>query len=60
MEQREQDRIASAEMAKLADLLRREGYEINGIKAPSRPYVSDGHAGVCLSVNVIRYVPLAT
>jgi hypothetical protein len=57
MEQRETDRIAAEEMGKLADLLRREGYEIHGIRT-GRPYESGKYAGTAITVDIIRYAPV--
>jgi hypothetical protein len=54
MEKREQDRIVAEEMGKLADLLRREGYEVHEIRV-GHPYMSDGYVGMALSVNIIKY-----
>jgi hypothetical protein len=55
MEQPERDHVASEEMGKLADLLRKEGYKPLEMRATTS-YVSSEHVGVCLSANLIRYV----
>jgi hypothetical protein len=54
MEQREQDRIAAEEMGKLTDLLRREGYEVHGMRM-GRPYESGEYVGMGITVDIIRY-----